>query len=136
MHSTNYFNAFIEVAEDCPATTGEVPPLRGDKKSVANLQYEMLDGQPYKYTSDDLIFTLFAIRQQLPNEEWPEKRELFFSKGQPCLRASPLTKRYGWGIHSNEEGKIAIYGADTEEYRQLVLDETLEKKKAMRNRRA
>lgn len=59
-----------------------------------------------------------------------------FSKGQACLRASPLTKRYGWGIHSNEEGKIAIYGADTEEYRQFVLDKTVEKKKAMRNKRA
>jgi len=25
-HSTNYFNTFIQVAEDCPAQRGEAPP--------------------------------------------------------------------------------------------------------------
>jgi len=34
-HSTNYQNTFIEVAEDCPINTGNEPPTRGDKKSVA-----------------------------------------------------------------------------------------------------
>jgi hypothetical protein len=136
MHSTNYFNAFIEIADDCPSTAGEVPPVRGNKKSVANLQFEMLDGQPYKYTSDDVLFAVFATRQEISAEDWPKKREEFFSKGQPCFRASPLTKRYGWGVHSNEEGKIAIYSADSEEYQQFVLNETVEKKRAMRNKRA
>ncbi len=36
-HTTNYQNTFIQTAEDCPATTGEIPPMRGDKKSAANL---------------------------------------------------------------------------------------------------
>ncbi|MFO7540636.1 MAG: DUF6157 family protein [Chloroflexota bacterium] len=38
MTTTNYFNTLIEIAEDCPATVGEIPPVRGGKKSVANLQ--------------------------------------------------------------------------------------------------
>ena len=135
MHSTNYFNTFIEVAEDCPATTGEVPPVRGNKKSAANLQFEMLDGQPYTYTSDDVLFAVYATRQEIPEEEWSEQRVKFFGKGQPCFRASPLAKRYGWGIHSNREGKIAIYGIDSEAYKQFVLDATIEKKKAMRTNR-
>ena len=136
MHSTNYYNALIEIADDCPAPTGEIPPVKGDKKSVANLQYEMLAGHPYRYTSDDVLFAVFATRKQVPAEEWPQKREEFFSKGQPCMRASPLTKRYGWGVHSNADGKIAIYGAGSVEYERFVVDETIEKKKAMRNKRA
>jgi len=136
VHSTNYYNAFIEIAEDCPTAAGEVPPVKGNKKSVANLQFEMLDRQPYKYTSDDVFFSVFATRNEIPAEDWPEKREEFFTKGQPCFRASPLTKRYGWGVHSNEDGKIAIYGAGSEEYQQFLLNETVEKKKAMRNKRA
>jgi len=91
MNSTNYFNSFIEVAEDCPAVAGEIPPLRGTKKSVANLQFEMLDGQPYKHTSDDILFVVYATKKEIPAEEWPEERVEFFSKGQPCFRASPLT---------------------------------------------
>ena len=31
-HTTNYHNTFIEIAEDCPATQSEVPPLKGKKK--------------------------------------------------------------------------------------------------------
>ena len=136
MGSTNYFNTFIEVAEDCPATAGEVPLIKGNKKSVANLQFEMLYHQPYTFTSDDVLFSVFVIRNGIPIEKWPEERELFFSKGQPCLRASPLTKRYGWGIHNNEAGKIALYGVETEDYQRFVADESTTKKNAMRSKRA
>ena len=136
MHSTNYFNTFIEVAEDCPATVGERPSVKGDKKSVANLQFDMLHEHPYKFSSDDILFSVFATRKELPEEELTEQYALFFSKGQPCFRASPLTKRYGWGIHSNEEGKIAMYGMESAEYQRFVADESIIKKKAMRSKRA
>lgn len=135
-HTTNYFNAFIEIAEDCPVNAGEMPPVRGDKKSIANLQYEMLIENPYKFTSDDVLYSVFAIRKEIPETELEEQREVFFSKGQPCFRASPLTKSYGWGIHSNEEGKIAMYGAETEAYRKFVADQSVKKVKAMRSKRA
>ena len=136
MHSTNYFNTLIEIAEDSPASKGEIPPMRGSKKSVANLQYEMLHGHPYEYTSDDVLFAVFAARKEIPTEKLDEQRHLFFSKGQPCFRASPLTKRYGWGVHSNAEGKIALFGVASETYKNLVADETVTKKKAMRSKRA
>ena len=135
MHSTNYFNTFIEIAEDCPTLSGEVPPLRGNKKSVANLQYEMVAENPYKFTSDEVLFEVFAIRKDIPESEREAARKEFFSKGQACFRASPLTKRYGWGVHSNEEGKIALYGAETEAYEQFVRDESLAKTRAMRSKR-
>ena len=136
MHTTNYFNTLIEIAEDCEATSGQVPPVRGDKKSIANLQFEMISEQPYEFTSDDVLFSVFATRKEIPANDWNEQRDLFFSKGQACLRASPLTKQYGWGVHSNAEGKIALYGVESTEYQRLVADEAVVKKKAMRSKKA
>ena len=136
MHSTNYTNTLIEIAEDCPAIQGEIPPVKGSKKSVANLQYEMLHRHPYKYTSDDVLFAVFAKRKGFPEEALDEQRHIFFSKGQPCFRASPLTKQYGWGVHSNDEGKIALFGVESEAYQNLVADKSVTKKKAMRTKRA
>ena len=135
MHTTNYFNTLIEIAEDSAATTGVIPPIKGDKKSVANLQYEMLADHPYEYTSDEVLFGVFATRNAIAEAELAAAREQFFAKGQPCFRASPLTKTYGWGVHSNEAGKIAMYAVDSEEYRALVADDAVAKKKAMRSKR-
>lgn len=135
MTTTNYFNTLIEIAEDCPATIGEIPPTTGNKKSVASLQFEMLHEHPYEYTSDDILFSVFATRKEIAPQDLAAQRAFFFSKGQPCFRASPLTKRYGWGIHSNAAGKIAMYGVESEQYQQLVADESVIKKKAMRSKR-
>ncbi len=133
--TTNYFDTFIEVAEDCPASHGEIPSIKGAKKSVANLQYELLVERPYQLSSDDVLFTVFATRKEVAEADWSAARAQFFSKGQPCFRASPLTKRYGWGVHSDANGRIAIYGVETEAYQQLVADEAIEKKKGMRSKR-
>lgn len=135
MHSTNYYDTFIEIAEDSTTTKGEMPPIKGDKKTVANLQFEMLYENPYTYTSDEVLFGVFATRKEFVKGELDEQREHYFSKGQPCFRASPLTKQYGWGIHSNKEGKIAMFGAETEEYKKFVADASLKKVKAMRSKR-
>ncbi|WP_339903832.1 DUF6157 family protein [uncultured Cyclobacterium sp.] len=136
IHSTNYLNTFIEVAADCPSEMGEIPPLKGNKKSVANLQYEMISKKPYQFTSDELLFAIYALRKDLSQEEHPEAKSHFFSKGQACLRASPLTKRYGFGIHSNKDGKVALYGRETMEYKKLIEDHSITKVKAMRSKKA
>ncbi len=135
MHSTNYFNTFIEVAEDCSAEQGEMPPIKGEKRTVANLQFEMLWENPYQYTSDDIFFSVFVVRKEIPKNEMEEARAHFFSKGQPCFRASPLTKKYGWGVHSNEEGKVAIFGRETKMYKEFIANQGIDKKKAMRSKR-
>ena len=135
-HTTNYFNTFIEIAEDCPVATGEVPPVKGDAKTLANIQFETVSRNPYKFTSDDVLFQCFAEKNDLAEGELAQAKQQFFSKGQPCFRSSPLTKRYGWGVHSNEEGKIALYGADTPEYEKLAADPKLKVVKAMRSKRA
>ena len=136
IHSTNYKDTFIQVADDSPAKSGETPPIKGAEKSVANIHFELINANPYKYTSDDVVFQTYAIKKDLNKDELETEREKFFSKGQPCLRASPLTKRYGWGVHNNSHGKVAIYGIDSNEYSELSTDKTLEKVKAMRSKRA
>jgi hypothetical protein len=134
-HTTNYFNTFILIADDCPVLEGEIPPHKGDSKSIAELQFEMIKKNPYKYTSDDVVFQVYAERNALTKNEFKKAREAYFSKGQPCLRASPLTKRYGWGVHYDKEGKIAIYGRETAQYKKLKDDKLLKVIKAMKSSR-
>jgi hypothetical protein len=135
-HTTNYFNTFIEVAEDCPVSSAEIPPLKGGGKTVANLQFEKLIENPYQYTSDDVIFAAHAAKKGVSLHDMKEEREAFFSKGQPCMRSSPLTKRYGWGVHSDSEGKIAIVPLESEEYHKLATDAGLKHTRGMRSKRA
>jgi hypothetical protein len=134
MHTTNYYNTFIEIAEDCPLSQAEVPPQKGEDKSVANLQFDMIMENPYTFTSDEVIFGIYALRNGLSNNA--EEKATFFSKGQACLRASPLGKRYAWGIHHNAEGKVALYPAESDEYQAFAGDNTLKHVKAMRSKRA
>ena len=126
-HTTNYYNTFIEVAADCPITHSEVPPTK-EPKSVAQIEYEMLTKNPYKYTSDDVLYAANGERRGISREE-------FFSKGQPCFRSSPLTKRYGWGVHGDKDGKIALYAMESAEYKVFVEDSDINHVKAMRSSR-
>jgi Family of unknown function (DUF6157) len=133
VHTTNYYNTLVAIADDCPAATGEVPPTKGDAKSVATMQFEMVSQNPYQYTSDEVFFQVYAERNDLAPSELAAAQAQFFSKGQPCFRASPLTKRYGWGVHSNESGKIALFGCETPEYQALVDNEAIKVVKGMKS---
>lgn len=135
IHTTNYQNAFIVVADDCPALCGEVPPVKPGALSVANLQFDLVARNPYKFTSDDVLFQVHSVRNDLTGKEFKEARKVFFSKGQPCFRASPLTKRYGWGIHFNQEGKMALYACEAKEYKKFTQDKSLKIIKAMKSAR-
>lgn len=133
IHTTNYQNTFIEIAGDCLAVRGEIPPQKGSAKTVANIQFDIINKNPYKFTSDDVLFQVFAERNDLTKSEYKEARQQFFAKGQPCFRASPLTKRYGWGVHYDKDGKMAIFGAESPEYKKLSKDKTLKIIKAMKS---
>ena len=134
--TTNYFNTFIEVAEDAHRTAGTMPEPGKKGKTIAAMQFEMVARHPYGYTSDEVLFQVFADRNDLTEPEYEHAKAAFFSKGQPCFRASPLPKSYGFGVHFNEAGKMAIYGVESEKYRSLVADPTVTKLKAMRSSRA
>ncbi len=134
IHSTNYFDTFIEVAEDTKADFGTIPPSK-EKKTVAEMQYELIAKNPYKFSSDDIFFQVFADRNDLTIAEYEKAREQFFSKGQPCFRASPLTKTYGYGVHSDSNGKVALVGMEKDEYQKFLADKNIKKVKAMKSSR-
>ena len=132
MHSTNYSNTLICPAEDCQ-TLAKVPDKAG---SVAALQYEVLAGKPYEMTSDDVLFAVVARRKSIEAEDLAAFRKEYFSKGQPCFRASPLTKTHGWAVHSDANGFVALLAPDGNEFAELQEDETVKKVNAMRSKRA
>lgn len=133
MKSTNYFNTFITVAGDCPVATGTEP---AGEMSVASLQYRLLWETPYARTSDDLIFEVYALRNGVAEADREAARTAFFLKPQACLRASPLVKRFGWGLHHDEAGRLAAYGVETEDYRALARRSDLAILSGMRSRRS
>src|SRR5690554_6579862 len=105
-HTTNYYNTFITVSDDCPVTAGEIPTSKSEKNTIATLQFDILSQHPYKFTSDDVLFQVYGVRNEIMEAGHEEARQQFFSKGQACFRASPLPKLYGWGVHCDENGKM------------------------------
>ena len=133
-HTTIYVSTFIEVAEDCPIDHAEEPPA-GAKPTIAALHYRLIAEQPYARTSDDVIFTTHALRNGIDPDDEAARAE-YFSKGQPCLRSSPLGKRYGWGIAHDAEGRVALVPRESEDYALRAADPAIAHTKAMRSRRA
>ncbi len=134
IHTTNYTNTFISVAEDCKKTESEIPPLKLDKpKSIARMQFDMITDNPFHYTSDDIIFQIHCERKGIAPID--EERESFFSKGQPCFRSSPLAKTYGWGFHYDEQSRVGLVAMDDENYEKLTNSKELTIVKAMRSSR-
>lgn len=134
LHTTNYTNAFIAVAEDCSAPAS-VAPLEKTPATAAALQFRMMRDHPYRYTSDDVLFAVFAEKQGLREDQVEEERHRWFSKGQPCLRASALAKTYGWGIHHDAQSTVALCPLGSEEYHRFHNDPGLVQLKAMRSHR-
>ncbi|MFT4075419.1 MAG: DUF6157 family protein [Asticcacaulis sp.] len=128
-------NAFIRIADDSTATMGVVPPEKPGKPTVARMHYELLSEHPYEYDLDSFNFEIYCRRNDIPQAERDSHREAFFSKGHPCMRASPLTKTHGFGAHYNGAGKIAIYPVDSIAYQKLLNDPENRVEMAMRSKR-
>lgn len=99
------------------------------------MQYVLISDNPYKFTSDDVMFLVFAEREDIAEDDRDEARKEYFSKGRACFRASPLTKTYGFGLHNDKEGKIAVYRMESEQYQEFLEDKSVKKVKAMRSSR-
>jgi hypothetical protein len=133
MHSVNYRNAFIAVSPDTKATAGTRPTRPG---TVAALQHDLLAEAPFEMTSDDLYVRVEAARRGLGEADWPALRAEIFAKPQACLRASPLVRSYGWGVHHDAEGRVALIGCESEAYARLAEDSDLTQTRGMRSKRA
>ena len=133
MTSTDYRDTLITPAPDCPARRAEVPP---DPGSVAGLQHGLLTARPYGLTSDDLLFEVHALRNGIAPDRHAQEREAFFGTPKACLRASPLVKRYGWALHHDAAGRVALVERDTDAYCRLAENGDVFLVAGMRNRRA
>ena len=131
MHTTNYVDTLILPSEDCQAKVALVPSKAG---TVAAMQYERLsDG--YALDSDTLLVAVTGVRREVPEDEWAELRSEIFSKGQACLRASPLVKTYGWALHHDANSKVALVDPASERFQTLMEDTRIFKVRGMRSSR-
>lgn len=128
-------NTFIAQADDSTATIGIIPRAKAGKPSVAQMHYELLAEHPYEYDLDSFNFEVWCRRNDIDEADRESHRAAFFSKGHPCMRASPLTKTHGFGAHYNSAGKIAIYPVDSVAYRKLLNDPENRVEMAMRTKR-
>lgn len=134
-----YTNTFIAVAEDCRATTGEMPPSRAGAPTVAQIQYDMLTSAPGRWTQEDLLLASapgVRGRDNIDDHELERLRSEYFAQPRACLRASPLPKTYGWGLHYDAEGRITLHAVDSPEYVRLSADPSLTRLRAMASKRA
>lgn len=131
--TTNYTRTFISVSPDCPAIQGMVP---GKPDSAAGLQHELLIARPYHWTSDELLFEVHCRRNGVDPANRESERRGFFAKPKACLRASPLVKQFGWGLHFDEAGAVAAVALGTADYDRFLQRKGLKVLTGMRNRRA
>ncbi|MBD8136045.1 DUF6157 family protein [Peribacillus frigoritolerans] len=131
----SYKNTLITISEDSKVSSAKVPVIRNEKPTIAYIEHDLINNNPYKFTQEDVQFKTYLIKNQMEAENAAELREQFFSKSKACFRASPLVKNYGWGIHYNNQGKIAIYDVNSEMYNQLLKQDDITKLKGMRSKR-
>lgn len=117
-------DTFVLVAPDCPVTTAVVPAAKGDTPTVAVVQYALLTEKPYSHTLEDLIFETHIRRAGISKAEAKARasaiRAELFARPHACMRASPLPKKYGWGVHHDAAGRIALVAVESEEYRRFA----------------
>ena len=132
----SYKNTFIVISEDSPVVSAVVPVPRNEKPTVASIEYELIKGNPYRFSQEDVQFQTYLLKNHIESGDLDELRVQFFSKPKACFRASPLVKKYGWGIHYDEDGKMAIYEANSKRYQEFLQDDHITILKGMRSKRA
>ncbi len=137
----NYVNTFIGVAPDCPVSRAVVPSSKRDRKSIPQIEYELLAASPYEFTQEELLFAVHVRREGVGGSELKARRaamwEEFFGKPRACLRASMLPKKFGWGLHFDAEGRIALVPVGSGEYQAFANGKDgITVVTAMRNKRA
>lgn len=57
----NYFNTLILIADDCSTHRGIIPTVKdGRPKPIHAIQYDLISGEPYKYTQEDVLFIVYT----------------------------------------------------------------------------
>ena len=107
-----------------PDPFARMPGDRKSGKTKPGIEFELVVNSPYAYTQEELLYETFIRHKGISEEELlargTEMRDEFFQKPMACLRASMLPKKYGWGIHFNSEGKLAIVPIESAEYQRFA----------------
>ena len=128
----SYRQTVIAPAPDCKAQSATIPPEKSPP-SKAQVEYDLLTREPATHDHDSFNYTVYAT--QCANKgTTPEPRDQWLSKGRPCMRASPLTKTYGWHAHYDASGKITLI--DGEKAATLNNTAGVDTRPAMRNKKA
>jgi hypothetical protein len=117
----------VLVAEDCAVRAATPPPPRGSGPTTAQVQYELLRAEPFRWTEDDVLFESWWRRQDAAASASEAEREHaraeYLARPRPCLRASPLPMRYGWGLVFDERDRVALCAVESADYRALAAGE-------------
>lgn len=85
------------------------------------MQLAWLLPAPYALTSDELSFQVHCARLDQSADLASHLLATFASKPRACLRASPLVKTHGWGLHHDAQGRVAAVAVESPKYRLLAL---------------
>ncbi len=86
-----------KVIVDCKVKFGEVPAQKTEKKTVATMQFEMLRDHPYEFTSDDILFRVHAIKNNIDEKNIKKQRELLFCQRTALLSGFPVDEKIWLG---------------------------------------
>ena len=111
----------IKISEDSP-TSNSLRPIK--KNTVEYIKFDILSEYPYKFTEEEFFEEVHFNRRKKYNL----KIKTY------SLKRLGLVKRYGWGIHINEKGTIAMIPCESEQYKTLLNNPKVKKSKAYRNK--
>jgi hypothetical protein len=89
---------------------GWCPRGRGGARTWRRSSTRCWTPSRFRFSEEDVLFESWVRRQEFPGgapvgEECTALRAAFFlAKQRPCLRASPLPMRYGWGLAFDHAG--------------------------------
>ena len=125
----------ILISDDSTAKESQVPTSNRKKKTVAEIEYELLHEKPGFYTQEELQFETHVRHKEVQKENREEEKERFFGKSRACMRASALPKRFGWGIYFDSNGKAELVPVESAKYQDLQKRENIKLYKAMKSKR-
>jgi hypothetical protein len=127
-------NILITPAPDYPAP-GAIPPPAKARPTRAAIEYDLLTRAPYTLMHKDFSHRVHVAVAEVSGRPALDF-DAFHAKGQPCMRAATLTKRYGWAAHYDRQGKLALVDPASDRFATLAADPDLPQAPAMRSRRA
>ena len=113
-------NTLITIAASS-SKTSVIPASKSKKETVKEVVYRVLKENPYQLKQNDLFYEVHI--NQLKKTK-ALKLETY------KLQRSELCALLGWGIHGDQEGKLALVPVESSEYKELLNNTNINKKKA------